>query len=50
MDTRRKLFEAVPKKNNTGNYTPAEIGLAFCEKLFYIERDFKDLTPDERGA
>lgn len=48
--TRRKMLEAVPKKNSTGKHTAAEIGLAFCDKLFFLERDYKNLTPDERKA
>jgi len=28
--------------------TPAEIGLAYCNKFFFIERQLKDLPPDER--
>lgn len=29
---------------------PAEIGLSYCNKLFYIERNIKDLLADERKA
>ena len=29
-------------------YIPAEIGVAYFNKLFYLERKFKDLTPEER--
>lgn len=29
-------------------YIPAEIGVAYCNKLFYLEHKFKDLAPDER--
>jgi hypothetical protein len=29
-------------------YIPAEIGVAYFNKLFYLERKFKDLTPKER--
>lgn len=29
-------------------YIPAEIGVAYCNKLFYLERKFKELSPDER--
>lgn len=47
------------KINNGGNTTsselqdnekkiPAEIGLAYCNKFFFIERQLKDLSPDER--
>ena len=30
------------------NYIPAEIGVAYFNKLFYLERKFKDLAPEER--
>ena len=29
-------------------YIPAEIGVAYFNKLFYLEREFKDLSPEER--
>ncbi|MBR5317531.1 MAG: IS66 family transposase [Lachnospiraceae bacterium] len=31
-------------------YIPAEIGVAYFNKLFYLEREFKDLSPKERQA
>lgn len=31
-------------------YIPAEIGVAYCNKLFYLEREFKNLPPEERKA
>ena len=27
---------------------PAEVGLAYCNKLFFLEKQFRDLTPEER--
>ena len=45
---RRKFDEAVksqPKGTKTGS---AVEGLAYCTKLFMIERDLQDLTPEER--
>ena len=27
---------------------PAEVGLANCNKLFFLEKQFRDLTPEER--
>jgi len=45
---RRKFEEAMPKnapKDNNGR-----IGFEFCQKLFALEREFEDLTPDERLA
>ena len=29
-------------------YIPAEIGVAYFNKLFYLEREFKELSPEER--
>ena len=29
-------------------YIPAEIGIAYFNKLFYLEREFKELSPEER--
>lgn len=37
----------IPQKD-LEKYIPAEIGVAYCNKLFYLEREFKDLTFDER--
>ena len=45
---RRKFDEAVksqPKGAKTGS---AVEGLAYCTKLFMLERDLQDLTPEER--
>lgn len=51
---RRKFDEALNalpsgSRSNEGP-VPAQDGLAFCNKLFAIERDLKDLTADERRA
>lgn len=27
---------------------PAEIGLSYCNKLFFIEKTIKELSPDEK--
>ena len=29
-------------------YIPAEIRVAYFNRLFYLEREFKDLSPEER--
>lgn len=39
----------IPQKD-LDKYIPAEIGVAYCNKLFYLERTFKELEPDERKA
>lgn len=46
---RRKFDEALtalPEKDRSGS--TAEQGLAFCNKLFAIEKELADLTPEER--
>lgn len=40
---------AIPEQD-LDKYIPAEIGVAYCNNLFYLERKFKDLSPDERKA
>ena len=37
----------IPQEN-LDKYIPAEIGVAYFNKLFYLEREFKDLSPEER--
>ena len=37
----------IPQKD-LDKYIPAEIGVAYFNKLFYLEREFKDLSPEER--
>lgn len=39
----------IPQKD-LDKYIPAEIGVAYFNKLFYLEREFKDLSPEERLA
>ena len=45
---RRYMFEAVPKKTKDTTQSPALTGLAYCDRLFDIERELADFTPDER--
>ena len=46
---RRYLFEAIPKiKGSCTETSPAHIGYAYCNQLFQIEKDLKDLEPEER--
>ena len=47
---RRYFFEALPGKGKSDKEhpTPAEIGYAYCNKLFDLEAGFKELDPDER--
>lgn len=46
---RRKFIEAIPGKRKKGPpLTKAEIGRNYCNKLFMIEEELKELTPEER--
>ena len=38
----------LPKKEEIPSMIPAEVGLAYCNKLFFFEKQFRDLTPEER--
>jgi len=43
---RRKLEEAMPK--NAPKDNKARIGLEYCQQLFALEREFQNLSPEER--
>lgn len=48
---RRKFFDSAPKKNQKRTdkkLTPAEQGVLYCDKLFELERNFENLTAEER--
>ena len=46
---RRKFVEAIPPgKVQTAELSPAETGREFCDKLFAIEDELKDLSPEDR--
>ena len=34
----------LPKKEEIPGMIPAEVGLAYCNKLFFFEKQFRDLT------
>lgn len=38
----------LPDEEEAKQLLPAEIGLLYCNKLFYLERTLKDLNPKER--
>lgn len=40
----------IPDQPEQEKMIPAEIGLSYCNKLFYIEKTLKDLSSDERKA
>ena len=46
---RRKFVEAIPKGKASGSTgTNAEIGRDYCDRLFAIEDELKDLSPEDR--
>lgn len=47
---RRKFIEAIPQRKSTEGLTNAEIGRNYCDQLFMIERDLKELCPEERKS
>lgn len=45
---RRKFVEAIPQKREEGTpLTAAETGRDYCNRLFKLEEELKDLTPQE---
>lgn len=48
INSPQELKEPEIPKDNLNQYIPAEIGVAYCNKLFYLEREFKDLSAKER--
>jgi len=40
----------IPDESAQEKMIPAEVGLSYCNKLFYIERELKELPADERKA
>lgn len=46
---RRKFVEAIPKGKASGTGgTNAEVGRDYCDRLFAIEDELKDLSPEDR--
>ena len=40
----------IPELSGLEQMIPAEVGLSYCNKLFYIEKTLKELPADERKA
>lgn len=38
----------IPEEAELPKMIPAEVGLSYCNKLFFIERELKELPADER--
>ena len=45
---RRKFVEAIPTKKTADALTGAEIGRNYCDQLFKVEAELKDLSPEEK--
>jgi transposase len=43
-----EAIETLPAQKRAGGGTKAHQGLAFCDRLFAIERDLHDLAPEDR--
>lgn len=50
INSEAAIKEPEIPESDLDKYIPAEIGVAYCNKLFYLEREFKDLPPQERKA
>lgn len=48
INSAEAIKEPVIPETDLDKYIPAEIGVAYCNKLFYLERQFKELSPEER--
>ena len=48
INSSQAIREPEIPKEDLDKYIPAEIGVAYFNKLFYLEREFKDLSPEER--
>ena len=50
INSSEALKEPEIPEENLDKYIPAEIGVAYCNKLFYLEREFKELSSDDRKS
>lgn len=48
INSAESIKEPVIPETELDSYIPAEIGVAYCNKLFYLERQYKELDPEER--
>ena len=48
INSAETIKEPVIPETELENYIPAEIGVAYCNKLFYLEQQYKKLDPEER--
>jgi transposase len=45
---RRKFYEAIGNKKNPNQSSPAYVGYAYWQKMFQLEKRWRDLVPSER--
>ncbi len=50
INSAESLKEPEIPEQELEKYIPAEIGVAYCNKLFYLERKWKALPPEERKS
>ena len=50
INSPQAIKEPEIPQEDLDQYIPAEIGVAYFNKLFYLEREVKDLSPKERKA
>lgn len=48
IDSAEAIKEPEISQGDLEKYIPAEIGVAYCNKMFYMEREFKNLSFEER--
>ena len=48
INSEEAIKEPEIPQGDLDKYIPAEIGVTYFNKLFYLEREFKDLEPEER--
>lgn len=48
INSMEAIKEPEIPKEDLEHYIPAKIGVAYCNKLFYWEREIKELPPEER--
>ena len=48
INSEQEIPEPDTEQLDDPGVTPGEKGVIYCNRLFYLERKYKDLTPDER--
>lgn len=50
INSEQEIPEPDTEQLDDPGVTPGEKGVIYCNRLFYLERKYKDLTPDERKS